>query len=453
MWAFMLMGLLAFLPLGSGGEIQPTDKPVVQEEEGAIPTLTYHFPENLAEENREIAAAVIVRAIQTGKAVDIENAVIRGPLTLRSVSVKRDISIKRAKIMDKVDWSYANFKGKVTLAEDTFEKEAVFQGDLFGKTVNFDHSLFKGQASFIAAQVGQDASFQGARFEKQAMFFNLRIGNDANFDRVIFKDWVSFDGAWIEGVAFLKEVNFERAAYFVGTRIGKGAFFSGANFATPVSFQDASFERISLGPPEAKFKNTEPVDLRGSVYNRVDDPQFFWTRLTSLKNMLLDWRFFHMLETSFREAGEEDLAKEVYYERRMWEARRISFDEHPIVWMGNRLLWLLTGYGVQLWRLFVVIVFVLGFGTVIFHIKGAAELKKGARLANEPDPRSLPWSDAFWMCLRLFLPVEIPAMADWQPSAKTIGGIRCTSWASLLKVVGWILVPLGVAGLTGFLIH
>ena len=452
MWAAMLTALLALIPLGSNGEAQPTDKKV-QEVEGAIPTLTYHFSEGLAEEKREIAASEIVSAIRAGKAVDIENAVIRGPFILRSVSVKGDITIKKTTITDKVDWSYANFKGRVTLTEDTFEKEAVFQGDLFGKSVNLDNAIFKQQASFIAAQIGQDASFQGTSFEKQAMFFNLRIGNGANFDKAVFKDWMSFDGAWIEGVAFFKEVNFEGAAYFIGTRIGKGAFFSGANFASRVSFQDASFERISLGPPEVKFRQTEPIDLRGSTYNRIDDPNFFWTRLSSLRNSLLDWRFFHMLETTFREIGEEDLAKEVYYTRRYWEAHRVTFEEHPIAWIGDRLLWLLTGYGVQLWRLFVFIALVLALGTVIFHMKGAVETKKGARLADEPDPRSLPWSDAFWMSLRLFLPVEIPAMADWQPSAKTIGGIRCTSWASVMKVVGWILVPLGVAGLTGFLIR
>lgn len=458
-WALMLMALLALSPIFSKGETREPSK-TAQQTKAVFPVLEYRFPEDRPETERTIAAEEIANAIRAGKAVDIDNAVIRGPFILRSVSVKGDISIKNTRITDRVDWSYANFKGKVALGGDTFEKEAVFQGDLFGKTVNLDHALFKQQASFIGAQIGQDASFQGARFEKQAMFFNIRIGNDANYDKAGFKDWVSFDGAWIEGVAFFKEVSFEGAAYFVGARIGKGAFFTGANFAGRVSFQDASFEKISFGPPEAKFQQTQPIDLRGSVYNRIDDPYLFWARLSSLKNLRLDWQFFRTLETTFREAGEEDLAKHVYYTRRLWEAHRISFEEQPVMWIRDRLLWLLTGYGVQLWRILIVITLILAFGTVIFHMRGAVEAKRDARLSPvvgqkaDPDGRiSLPWSDAFWISLRLFLPVEIPAAADWQPSSRTIGGVRCTSWASVLKVVGWILVPLGVAGLTGFLIR
>ncbi len=456
-WAVMLMALLALSPIFSKGETREPSK-TAQQIKAVFPVLEYRFPEDRPETERTIAAQEIANAIRAGKAVNIEHAVIRGPFILRSVSVKGEISIKRTRFTDKVDWSYANFKEGVTLEGDIFEKEAVFQGDLFGKTLNLDHGLFKQQASFIGAQIRKDASFQGAAFEKQAMFFNLRIGNGANFNKAVFKDWMSFDGAWIEETAFFKEASFEGAAYFVGARIGRGAFFSGANFASRVSFQDASFGRISFGPPEAQFQQTQPIDLRGGVYDRIDDPHFFWARLRSLKNLLPDWQFFHMLETTFREAGEEDLAKQVYYERRLWEAERIPFGEQTLVWIRDRLLWLLTGYGVQLWRLLIVIAFILAFGTIIFHARGAVETKKGASpmTGGEADPEgrvSLPWSDAFWMSLRLFLPVEIPAGSDWQPSSKTIGGVRCTSWASLLKVVGWILVPLGVAGLTGFLIR
>ncbi len=573
--AVILMALLALSPIASKAETQPAGKMA----QGTKAVLEHHFSADRPEIERTIPSQEIIDAIRAGKAVDIENAVIRGPFILQSVSVEKDISIKKTKITDRVDWSYANFKGRVTLEGDIFEKEAVFQGATFERDVDLDGTFFKGLASFTSVRIEKDAAFNGATFgkpaeffnirigdsvdfnkaifkdrlsfdgaqimgaasfqearfggaayfvgarfeggafftgaqfqnladfhtsefieethwkgtyfggdthftnarieqgasfnkatfKKKAMFFNIGLGSDINFNGAVFQDSTSFDGAQIKGAAFFvkdteadKEVHFEKAAYFVGARFEGGAFFDGARFADLVSFQDASFGRISFGSSEAgaseaQFQQTQEIDLRGSVYSSIVGPDFFWAKLRSLKNRLLDSQFFHKLETTFREAGKEDLAKQVYFERRLWEAEPLRFQEQPLVWIGDRLLRLLTGYGVQLWRLLVFIILVLALGTYIFHREGAVEAKSRLHLrGSEAEPTataSLPWLDAFWMSLRLFLPVEIPAGADWQPSSKTIVGIRCTSWASVLKVIGWILVPLGVAGITGLLVH
>jgi hypothetical protein len=67
----------------------------------------------------------------------------------------------------------------------------------------------------------------------------------------------------------------------------------------------------------------------------------------------------------------------------------------------------------------------------------------------------LPWSEAAWVSLNLFLPVEIPSGVEWKPSSRSWPypkwGLKFSSWATLLKLVGWILIPVGLAGLTGWL--
>jgi hypothetical protein len=69
--------------------------------------------------------------------------------------------------------------------------------------------------------------------------------------------------------------------------------------------------------------------------------------------------------------------------------------------------------------------------------------------------------DGFWVSTRHFLPVEIPAGAQWKPTSNTLWTIKIGQWgdmsmtfetfATLLKLAGWILVPVGLAGLTGIL--
>jgi hypothetical protein len=51
-----------------------------------------------------------------------------------------------------------------------------------------------------------------------------------------------------------------------------------------------------------------------------------------------------------------------------------------------------------------------------------------------------------------FLPVDIPSGTDWKPTGKRVMYvIPVHLFASILKIAGWIFVPLGVAAVTGLL--
>ena len=61
--------------------------------------------------------------------------------------------------------------------------------------------------------------------------------------------------------------------------------------------------------------------------------------------------------------------------------------------------------------------------------------------------------EAFWVSLNIFLPIEIPSGANWKASSLIIPyfGIKFTTFATFLNLAGWILVPVGVAGISGLL--
>ena len=161
---------------------------------------------------------------------------------------------------------------------------------------------------------------------------------------------------------------------------------------------------------------------------------------------------FTQLEETFRRAGKDKLADDVYYMRKRRESTKNITIRNPGAWLLNRFLWLLTGYGVRLYRLLLAIVPILIIGTLIFHLEGAVKLdiQLPSMMSSQV---TLPWWEAFWVSLNTFLPIEIPSGADWKPSSQIIPvlSIKFTSFATLLNLAGWILVPVGVAGIAGLL--
>ena len=107
-----------------------------------------------------------------------------------------------------------------------------------------------------------------------------------------------------------------------------------------------------------------------------------------------------------------------------------------------------------------VIFLILIFGTYIFHLNGAVVLKPDIQQPPVVGPQD-SYFEAFWVSLNTFLPVvEIPSGADWKPSSQNIWetqtpwgmlGIKFTTFATLWTLAGWILVPVGVAGISGLL--
>ena len=595
--------------------------------------LKYILPNKCSEKEKNanpISAEEVVEALRSGKAVEIINAIIKGPLIIKSMIIEGKVTIEQTNIKGFVDCSYTMFKKVLSLKHSTFEndanfnavtiekdffldeatflgeanflnlivmgifygratrfkKGAIFNEATFKKSIDLQKSIFEeGEADFLNAQIGtyatfhgaifkrkarfnsvriagaaffseatfegeadlvdaqigsnadfteavfkQKASFNGAQiagtaffspaiFEGEADFISIRIGRNAEFMKVVFKQMVIFNNARIAEVAFFSEATFEEEARFTCAQIGRNAdftkavfkhkvIFSGAQIAEVAIFNEATFEgeaefiSVRIGSTanftSARFKedtvfyasqfkldtrfvgsvffkkvsfwNTSfgtvlfeldhsvtifhgKINFLGCTYDRID-PLTIWEELVERFDKY-DRQPFTQLEETFRQAGEERLANKVYYKRRLREAARIKIRKHPIAWIGNWFLRLLTGYGVKLGRLLIPIILIIALGTLVFLRDGAIKPKQCTQ------PISCSKSEAFWVSLRYFLPVDIPSGANWEPTDSNIWkiqnrwckwmSIKYTTVATLLKLAGWILIPIAVAGLTGIL--
>ena len=456
--------------------------------------LKYILPDDWSEEKKEanpIAAKKVVEAINDGKNVEIINAVIDGPLKLKSLNVEGEVTIQRTKIRGPIDWSYAAFKRvlnlensifetdvtftTVTVEKDifldgatfcekakfsnitvmgvfysqstTFRKDVIFTDGTFKKRIKFSKSTFEGAANFVSARTGINAVFTRAEFKQRASFNSAQIEGSAFFNPATFEGDANFGSTRIGSNAVFTRAEFKQHAYFDSAQIERESHFEETVFANDVSFQDTSLKTVFFGEPNVQFH--EKIDLRGCIYDRIQ-PISFWEQLMEHLGPY-DRQPFTQLEEIFRRAGKDKLADDVYYMRKRRESAQKTIRK-PGAWVLDRFLWLLTGYGVRLYRLLLAIVPILIIGTFFFHLEGAVtlDIQPHSMMSSQV---TLPWCEAFWVSLNTFLPIEIPSGADWKPSSQIIPvlGIKFTTFATMLDLSGWILVPVGVAGIAGLL--
>jgi hypothetical protein len=205
------------------------------------------------------------------------------------------------------------------------------------------------------------------------------------------------------------------------------------------------------------FGQDVELNLQGFTYDRVR-PISSWRTLMSLQQPY-SRDPFNYLEQSLRHAGNDGEAAEVYYERRLRELQQKK--KWRPAWMTDMLLRYLTGFGVRVSWLLWYIIPILVAGTIIFSLDGALEpihptspTPVASSVSEAETVRGMSparYINAALMSLGLFLPIaDIPTVGEWQVSSGIMWGVPwLTLWATFMIVTGWILVPIGIAGLTG----
>jgi hypothetical protein len=140
------------------------------------------------------------------------------------------------------------------------------------------------------------------------------------------------------------------------------------------------------------------------------------------------------------------------------------------------LNWGIAHYGVRPYRLLLATLAIFLLGTVIFSgtdaviplsEKQQVVVFSGPRVViRHNEPATLDPVGALAVSLDVLLPLELPAGAggEWQPSdcyirigttgacqPAVVPAITYAAYATVQRLVGWVVVPLGIATLTGLL--
>ena len=397
------------------------------------------------------------------------------------------------------DFDNAHFEGSAYFRPEQrfpveFEDEAIFRAVKVGSNAEFQGANFKGRAVFDRLDVGGELFFTGlmpglvitgpvqtvipARFEDTARFLSMHVGGQAVFQGVRFGKEADFQEAQFDGSTLFSPIARGVTTVFVGP-----AYFTSAHFKVPVEFRDVDFRDLAdftgaISDGDVEFQGASfhhQLILRGARFRTVlfrdtmlselppeSARQFLGSvdlRDFTYESINVDWpELLHQLspynrqpfvqfEKVLRQSGQDQTANEVDFEQ--WEIeRRLDFKDKKSMWMLYWIYLLLAGYGVwpdALWHLLLWSAISLAIGTIFFSRPGRISYRGKDRTIRliTAEQTAIRWYEAVCMSVHHFLPIEVPLGSKWEPATKC-GEIL----ASMLRIVGWIIIPLFVLVLT-----
>lgn len=402
-----------------------------------------------------------------------------------------DVDFTGASLGKTLNANHAVFFGAVEVSAVRAEVIAVFQnvqfrnpeaavrfkGSSFG-LVNCMKTFFGSRVDFSGLRC-EEAFFQEARFEGmtgQVLFEYARFGRRLDFVGTVFQKPVSFVGMQVEGKALLRRTRFENPDSKVDARLCKFSIdlvCEDTRFGGPLIFESSSVSGTlratrSVLDGKASFRNSslkrlelaetlfapDSLDLRGCTFQSFEGD--YRQLLEKQEPKAFSRDPFLQIEKYYAGTGDEAQAREIFYKGRcaLHEAAKrretTGIEWSPWKRRGDGLLKWLVGYGVRSERLLAPFLLFLLLGTFVFWSNKALALPPGKAT---PPSASLPTDSAdrlvhrLGYSLDLFLPiVDLQFVGDWRPRP-----LWSQDYAIVHIAVGWLLVPLLVASLSGIL--
>jgi uncharacterized protein YjbI with pentapeptide repeats len=423
-------------------------------------------------------------AAEFGGNADFTGADIRGQFSFQGVVVRGNGSFNGAIV--KSD-AYFNSETRGS-GGCSIEGEADFIGLQVGGDAAFDDARFGKGVALKRARLLQNGYFRRCRFKGVAEFAGIDISGDFQVNDSEFQDGVNFQGARFRGEAQFQATQFGGQAIFVDCEFAALALFSGETsehptqfksvtfehsrflgnarfekclFAGPAIFADASFRSLILEQELPQFSST--LNLSGCKYERIVTN---WEHLLFIKGESrlapYDREAGIQLESTLRKIGDDKKATDLYLRRKSVERRQKLRRHEYLPWLADVMYKVFANYGVRPRALLLSAALLVAVGTFIFSFPSTVVLAQPKKGDFKPP---VAWSSAkaLGVSIHQFLPIDVPVGSEWKPSPElldvTVAGhrvasccIRPTFLATvLLRIPGWILVPLAVASLAGVL--
>ena len=399
---------------------------------------------------------------------------VSGVASLEDVTLDRGVSL-----------AGANFESDVRADGIHFTSashHAVFRRMRVGGVFTMQNAVAAGEVHAVGLNIGSSLDFHNTAFQKLVTFKETRVANRvlgteayfghmANFeemkahrivlDKTTFTDFVSFRHLhtefdfWVRDARFLNRTN---SVGFSFMEVGGSAIFHDSVFLGPVDLVGMTI-RQSLHLVGAKFLNTDqPVELRSS---RIGQSLMIQRAIFNSSVDMIDLTYRHLgtksweegiaelhripylpslyqqFEEFWRESGDPHSADNVHIAERRREREETS---SWVTWGKNAVLDLLVAYGLKPERAFL---WSLGFiliGSIVFR-------RRGMQLQQPHDGHQ--FYSALWYSVDLFLPfVQLQLAEKWTP-------INTRRWAlhyaRVHTILGWIMIPIGLAAVTGII--
>jgi hypothetical protein len=352
-----------------------------------------------------------------------------------------------------VIFNWASITGSFVANEAKFlstEEIASFHNTKVRGNAVFSNAVFAGPTDFSLADIGSQFVAGGVQFQNKEQLTNfnsMKVRGHTFFNNAVFQGPVNFVLSEIASnfeADRAKFQNKEKEADFHGMKVGGRAFFSDAVFKGPVDFSYSDFAWLDLS---SRFgpKAAAQFHMQGMTYKYIravsnNEPESHKALLKLAEQSAYTADVYSNLEAFFLSQGYRPDADKAFIAGKRREREEYVRSGHWFRWLGSWMLDLLVGYGRRPWQAGIPCAALIALGCVLFSPK-----KMEPRNPAEA-PRVY---SRFWYSLGLFLPfVDLQADKVWKPKADET---FLRNYMRVHILLGWILVPLVLAALTGLI--
>lgn len=418
------------------------------------------------EVNTEVRAEDILKHIENGDDIYVDNCSIVGELNISKIEletvpnpnfnqllsqgveketiliftefrenlsiIEGNITIKNTIIENSLDFSNAQFRNSVEFSETSFCNSTNFVGTYFYNFVNFTDTTFNDYVDFSGTYFNCYANFYRIDFKSSVNFFNAYFSDTADFSVVNFNDFVNFSG-----------VTFNGLAYFYGACFYDNANFSVTTFKDSVDFSGVSFYSI------AYFTNS----------NFNTSANFIGP--DSSENVITNGENSEVFTNGYKAESRYTDADNIYYNSRKKSQEIKSFTSFS-KWI-DILSWITCGYGVRPSHtlyfggtLIVLFSFIyvkgpsISWGNTsngIFYFQGPGIVRREED-PKEKDPENQPQKVSFWDALNFSITTfTTVGYGNWYPKE------NFKKWATLEGLLGYVMLGVFMSTLTTVMIR
>jgi hypothetical protein len=471
------------------------------------------FEGNLELLTATISGSLTLGGSSVDGSIHLRDVTVSGQSVFTGLRVGRQFGSRDVAFERDANFDYAVFGGKAAYERATFKSSSSWRFARFGLDARFDRTDFSERAEFTGASFGTDSSFRAVAFSKGAVFDGVSFesvsfgadivdgvtvpGAEAldalSFDNARFRGRASFGGrggpappplisvtprgerlgaAW--GLRAAADVRFRDAVFDAGAsfdgmrcdeldltraRFADRLDLSNAHIDSKLILESTTAAQVRFAWPTAlgtsDRRPTPSVELAAARFGRFDTSPTGGEVLGLLERFEgYDPTTLYSLESAVRASGDDLAADEVYLERRRREKAHARRDGDWSRWFGVSVYGWLARFGIRPYRLLVVSALLVVWLTLLFAEPSAMSRSAAGQTTMFSD---LSWDAALGEAVDVFLPVDLPVGEAWEPtsikvSTPVIGlDVSPALAASLVAIAGWIVVPIGIAAVTGLL--
>jgi hypothetical protein len=485
-----------------------------KEEETIINAVLKDRKATFPKDKKPVISASFLKKLSTGEIpglqnpqlIRIENIQVKDDLDFSPHDIQPYFSLKWCVFHGEVDFSFCRFKHGLNLSWSEFRRAVSFQGmEVTGPFRCMGSHFYgvdkKSKTDYVDMsnlQVTGMLRLEGSRFEEGMSLFLARVSGVVNCDRARFDKWSRIVQANIGGALNIRDAHFDRGFSLYGSKIDgslassnvtmiNGLECDNVRVGGDVSFEDAHFTYSededyykgntfrstviggNLDLNNAHFMEDCKLDFTGLKIGRsFDITNIHWptsshsisirgmsyrdvvpTKLASFQALLEKSEFdpdaYNSVERFLRGYGHTDDANEIgMAQARRQREENMSF--FPRV--GSLFLYILVGNGYApgrslLWALAIILV-----GAFVFRKNHMVYVREKPTDGGKRTETIIPYFSLLYS-FDLFVPAVSLGVANyWEPEPQRTGLFY---WMYAQKILGWILVPIGVLAFSGII--